>query len=166
MKKLIFPMLLFLLAPAFFSSCKKQSKNAVLPNSAYYVKFNFNGTQKQYSYYTTSLLGAASTPDGCEIIGYNSGTKPAGVTIAIVDNQPITINKTYTQAIGDFTYVDEAGVAYFASSVAAGTSLNLNIAQIATNYIKGTFSGVLQKEGSPVVYFTVTNGQFYLGRSQ
>jgi hypothetical protein len=149
---------------ASIASCKKDSTTT--PNSSsYYVKFKFNGTQKQYTAYTTSLLGTASSADGCEIIGYASGTHPAGVTISVVDNAPITTNKTYTEAIGIFTYVDESGISYVAGSVYNGTSFNLVITEIASDHIKGTFSAVLQKAGTPIEYINVTEGEFYLGRS-
>ncbi|HWD87202.1 MAG TPA: hypothetical protein VG367_03680 [Mucilaginibacter sp.] len=74
MKKLIILIPVFLLA--FFVSCKKDSKTT--GSASYYVKFQFNGAQKQYTASVTGILGSAASPNGCEIIGYGSGTKPPG----------------------------------------------------------------------------------------
>lgn len=162
MKKIItlIPVLLLV----FFVSCKKDSKTPA--SGSYYVKFQFNGTQKQYTAAVTGILGSSASPDGCDIIGYASGTHPAGVTISIVDNSAITTNKAYTQAVGIFTYVDESGIAYVAGSSFENTSFNLTITEIASDHIKGTFSASLQKEGTPIEYVNATNGEFYVNRLQ
>jgi hypothetical protein len=163
MKKIIILIPVFLLA--FFASCKKDSK-APASSGTYYVKFQFNGTEKQYSASTTGILGSSSAPDGCEIIGYGSGANPPGVTISIVDNSAITTNKTYTQTVGIITYVDESGTSYVAGSVYQSTALAITIEEIASDHIKGTFSAKFQKAGTTDTYLNATEGQFYVNRLQ
>lgn len=164
MKKIITLSMLLLLLVV---SCKKDtSTKTITPSGQYYLKFKLNGTQKQYTGLTTGLIGTPSSPDGCDIIGYTGGTQAVGVTIAVIDNAPITTNKTYTQAVGVFTYVDEAGIAYSAGSIFASTSFNMTITEITTDHVKGTFTAVLQKEGTPIQYANATEGQFYVNRLQ
>ncbi|HWD87201.1 MAG TPA: hypothetical protein VG367_03675 [Mucilaginibacter sp.] len=84
----------------------------------------------------------------------------------MVDNSAITTSKTYTQAVGIFTYVDESGIAYVAGSSFENTSFNMVITEIASDHIKGTFSAVLQKEGTSPSYLNATSGGFYVNRLQ
>jgi hypothetical protein len=162
MKKIIILIPVFLLA--FFASCKKDSKAPA--SGTYYIKFQFNGAEKQYSASTSGILGSSSAPDGCEIIGYGSGTNPPGVTISIVDNSAITTNKTYTQTVGIITYVDESGASYVAGSAYKSTAFAITIEEIASDHIKGTFSARFQKGGTAGTYLNATEGQFYVNRLQ
>ena len=162
MKKIIILIPVFLLA--LFASCKKDSKTPAT-SGTYYVKFQFNGGEKQYSASTSGILGSSAAPDGCEIIGYGSGSNPPGVTISILDNSAIVINKTYTQTLGEITYVDESGNSYVAGSAYKSTSFAIIIEEITSDHIKGTFSARFQ-EGGTSTFINATEGQFYVNRLQ
>lgn len=181
--KLNNPLLLLPLAAALLiCACKKNGSSSpqknTTTNSTYYVKLKINGTQKEMTYNATSLFPAAVSFHTCELAGQFAGNNAAGVTLVMNDADAFTTTKTYTEQVitlnnlpveqCTFTYKDDDNTIYLAGGTTANTKVTVNFTEIASDHVKGTFSGKLLNVGSGASpeYATITDGEFNLSRSQ
>lgn len=169
-------LLFFILLVVFMGSCKKDAPHGNTDNTPFYIKFKLNGVQKKYTYNATSLLAKPSVY-ACSLTAWGSAkTNPASVNIDLTDGSAFVTGKTYTEQVvnangiltiqGSFTYKDDEGNIYFASGNTANTSISLKFTEMADDHFKGTFIATLLQVGkSPQTYVTITEGEFYVGRS-
>jgi hypothetical protein len=175
--------------------CKKSSSsgNGNTNGNSYYLKFKLNGTQLEFDSQPIAGISYSKTDSlyTCVIAAYkdvNAGLKNA-VTITIFSNSAVTAGSSYNdpakarRANGDITpqntlfYYDSTANAFltmglFANSNGAvslpGVVANarLTITELTASYLKGTFSGTVYRSGSLTQYYSITEGECYLRRTQ
>jgi hypothetical protein len=183
------------LAGLTLAQCKKSGGvNGGSGNgSGYYMKFNLNGKAVAYTSEPIAELNKINS-DGlysAVLLAYqdvNAGTKNE-VTITVFSSTAIAANVAYddpqkaTETNGSQVpestvfWEDSTGTGYLTAgefSDANGNMLigglvanaRLTITELTSSYLKGTFSGTVYNSGDLSTYDAITDGQFYLKRTQ
>jgi hypothetical protein len=177
------------------SNCKKSGSgnNGGGNGSGYYMKFNLNGKAVEYDSQPIAELNTVNS-DGlysAVLLAYqnvNAGSKNA-VTITVFSSTAIAANVAYddpkkaTETNGSQApattvfWEDSTGTGYLTAgefSDANGNMLiggivanaKLTITELTNAYLKGTFSGTVYNSGDLSVSDAITDGEFYLRRTQ
>jgi hypothetical protein len=167
--KSISKFLLLMTFTGFIFSCKKSSESS----SGYYVKANFDGTEKNFNTsatavksklgdatYNLTITGLTNTEEGAITLWSDKDDFVAGKAYAIQATNGSTNILSYISPLGSS---DAASI--WTTTYSYGTvdlSFSCTITEATSTYIKGTFSGVIyQNIESSVVSKTVTSGSFY-----
>ena len=162
---------LFIVAfTGFLFSCKKSSESTT---SSYYVKANFDGTEKNFntsatamkskladSVYNLTITGVTETEEGAITLWSKQDDFVTGKTYTIEASNGSTNILSYVSPLGSS---DAAST--WTSTYSYGTvemSFSCTITETTSTYVKGTFSGVIfQNIESSIVSKNVTSGSFY-----
>ncbi|MBS1501191.1 MAG: hypothetical protein JST32_03965 [Bacteroidetes bacterium] len=163
--------ILLAILSVIFSSCKKSTTQPQSPAGSYYIKLKINGAAKSMT--MTPMVMFTNTPPlyMCQLSGYFLNNFGQGATFTITDVAAMATNKTYTQQVINaggtqiiqtvFVYRGDDGKQYLAEGNIPGTSVSVQFSEIASDHVKGTFSGTVQVQGTST-FVPVTDGQFYL----
>ncbi|MFB9843645.1 hypothetical protein [Mucilaginibacter ginsenosidivorans] len=178
MKKIVRVLLPLFVVTSVLNGCKKDgaATNKQVSTKDFYIKLKVNGVAKTMTVNATTVSGVVSGVIHAMSVSAQFTSNPAaGVTIGLNDGAAYNTTTTYTGKYIEvsgittiqttFTYKDEDNSTYLASPAAAGTNVTLNISEVANDHFKGTFSGKLIKSGTTASFITVTDGEFYVGRS-
>jgi len=151
-------------------SCKKSSNSS----SSYYVKANFDGTEKNFNTsamamksklgdatYNLTITGLTNSEEGAITLWSDKDDFIAGKTYGIEALNGTTNNiLSYVSPLGSSDASSMWTSTYSYGSV--NQSFSCTITEATSTYVKGTFSGVIyQNIESSVVSKTVTSGSFY-----
>ncbi|MBS1525598.1 MAG: hypothetical protein JST19_08110 [Bacteroidetes bacterium] len=167
--------ILFAALATLFISCKKSTTPAPATTANYYIKLKINGAAKSMTMTPMVMFTNAQPLYMCQLSGYFPNNFGQGATFTITDAAAIVTNKTYTQQIINaggtqviqtvFVYRGDDGKQYLAEGNIPGTLVSVQFSEIATDHVKGTFSGTVQIQGTST-FVAVTDGEFYLNRVQ
>jgi hypothetical protein len=177
------------------SHCKKSGgpNSGGGNNSGYYMKFNLNGKAVEYDSEPIAELNKVNS-DGlysAVLLAYqnvNAGTKNE-VTITVFSSTAIAANVAYddpqkaTETNGSqvpeatIFWEDSTGTGYLSAGefsdangnmIISGLVANckLTITELTSSDLKGTFSGTVYNSGNLSVSDVITDGEFYLRRTQ
>jgi hypothetical protein len=171
--KTFFIFLGILAVPVMYSSCKKSKTQAPATTSTYYVKLKVNGTAKSMTMTPIVMFTSAPPLYLAQLSGYFPNDFGSGANFTLEDSNSFNTSSTYTAqyvkvngtVIGQpsFSFTSDDGKAYIAAPATPGTAIALNFTEITASYVKGTFSGTMQLEGTST-FAQITDGQFYLKR--
>jgi hypothetical protein len=145
-----------------FSSCSRDDNSN--NNQNYFIKTKINGELVEYKYEATANLAV----NGNTISGYAKAvpnqpfpafdfeiTDPTGIKVQ--NYVELNNNMIFRLAIeGMITYTSQHG---------GVEDFNINITEITSDYVKGTFSGkVFLAQSTDGTNFSLTEGEFYLKR--
>lgn len=145
------------------NSCKKDQTG----NGGYVMKFDVNGTTVEFT--GQASLSAAFSSSGNQYLGVFTGyDATSNMSLQIYDNKSIVAGSFsgYTIAGGALTgilitYQDHGGTVY--NSATTNPDAVVNISEITSTTVRGTFSGTMKSAGKPDI--SVTNGQFFVWRA-
>ncbi|HEY5370850.1 MAG TPA: hypothetical protein VIJ75_17830 [Hanamia sp.] len=169
MKSFLSFMMALAILSSFLSSCKKDSA----ASTGYYVKANVNGTEINYTGFTSAMF--LTIPSGqptpfsvLNIEGMNTQDATTDVlALGITDFSAIT-TKTYTDVAVGYTF--QGTISYYDASnnqynsvMALTPAVKITITEITSSYVAGTFSGTAAtiSTGKTAV---ITNGSFKVKR--
>jgi hypothetical protein len=181
MKKKIYLLTLYCIATGFaclsISSCKK-SLSDIAPSTEYYLHCKVNGISKEFSLpdsaYFLPLPGGIYSFAGGAVDDLSSMNQ-LSIIINDFSGSPIEKGKTYKTVInGGITstqaylvWSNPGGEAYISVMSMLGPvkeSAEITLTEITDKYVKGKFKGKLMADevNSPVVKYTITDGEFYM----
>lgn len=170
--KTFFIFLCMLAMPVMYSSCKKSGSQAPSTGS-YYIKLKINGTAKSMTMTPIAMFTSAPPLYMVQLDGYFPNNFGAGLSFTVEDSNSFSTGTTYTQqyvkvngvVMGEpsFSFRSDDGNSYIAAPAATGTVIALKFTEIATDHVKGTFSGTMQLQGTST-FAQITDGEFYLKR--
>lgn len=159
--------------PVMYTSCKKSSTQTPATTGSYYIKLKVNGTAKSMTMTPIAVFTSASPLYLVQLDGYFTNNFGTGVNFTLEDSNPFNTNTTYAAqyvkvngaVIGEpnFVFRSDDGNSYVAAPATPGTSIALNFTEIASDHVKGTFSGTMQLQGTST-FAQITDGEFYLKR--
>lgn len=162
-----------MIALAIFSSLLPSCKKDSAASASYYVKANVNGTEINYTGFTSAMFltipsGEVTPFSVLNIEGMNAQYATTDVFALVITDSSAITTKTYTDAAvgytfqGTISYYDAANNQY--NSVMALTpAVKITITEITSSYVAGTFSGTAAtiSNGKTAV---ITNGSFKVKR--
>ena len=193
MRKLL-PLTALTLVTLILSDCKKSGGSSGSGNgSGYYLKFNLNGKAVEYDSEPIAELNKINSYGlySAVLLAYqnvSAGTKNE-MTITVFSSTAIAANTPYedpqkaTETNGSqvpeatLFWSDSTGTGYISAGEFADANGNilisgmvanakLTITELTSSDLKGTFSGTVYNSGNLAVSDVITNGEFYLKRTQ
>ncbi len=152
------------------SSCKKDKGNTDVPIGT--ISVTIDGTATTFNYGAKATILNVGGGNGISITGNKKepAASQTSLAISIVRSTPITTG-TYVENFGSSSIVgmkydyDFIGIIYTSEEYASPTPpVTINITEINSTFVKGTFSGELSGtgiDGNPVKN-VFTNGVFYV----
>ncbi len=106
-----------------------------------------------------------------QLDGYFLNNFGTGLSFTLEDSNSFNTGTTYTQqfvkvnglVMGEpsFSFRSDDGNSYTSAPAAPGIIIALNFTEIATDHVKGTFSGTMQLQGTNT-FAQITDEEFYL----
>lgn len=146
-----------------FSSCSDNDDNSNNSQN-YYIKTKVNGEWAEYKYDAVATLPV----NGNTLSGYAKAvpnqTFPS-FDFEITDPTGIKV-QNYTEPNNDMIFrLAIEGMVTYTSQNGDAEDFNINITEITSNHIKGTFSGtIFLAQSSNGTNFSLTEGEFFLKR--
>jgi hypothetical protein len=178
-----------------FSMCKKTNSNGGGSGNSggYYLKFNLNGTAVDYESSAAAELNKLNSDGLYSAVleaykDFTIGSTTNEITITLFSANPITTTTYEDPHKADETngsqvpqaevfWEDSTATGYLTAGALADSNGNIPIAGMVANAqvtiteltstdLKGTFSGTLYNSTNFTVVEAITNGEFYLKRTQ
>ncbi len=164
MRKFIRILLLLIVSTAFFSCNDKDEKEPVVE---YFIRATVNGEAVYFSDQNTLWSNALHYEEQHEFNIYGSIGEIIGITIQMLDNQPIAPG-IYSGLAETDTHFEGVRIIYTDDLNNYITDANeptgmVEITELTQTEIRGTFSGVLVNLNK-TQHLTITNGQFFVRR--
>jgi hypothetical protein len=160
-------LVVFLFYAMLFSSCSNNDSNEGQNNSSnYYIKAKVNGQSITVSHLAQALQNGSENNKVLTLHASASLSQIYPFFNCDIDNLTQISLGTFNKATHSmlFQYYDTNNNNYGDYEINGTFPFQLQITEVTTSFLKGTFQGALRVAGSNSEIATITDGQFFLPR--
>ncbi|WP_437920252.1 hypothetical protein [Sphingobacterium sp. LRF_L2] len=178
---------LYFLIPFFLLSCSGNKDAEVEETSEYYFRYKLNGTQKDYSSFVNTASASfwnyidfsvngkqLSRISATQNIAYNGQRETLSIDLTSTEQIQSGVIYGSSAEVGVvvesfvFGLFDANGEMWLANNynLSSQDVAVLNLSEIKDSSLKGTFSGVLYKNGNETETLVITDGEFFVYRAK